>query len=129
MLEKASLPISLCVVCRALLKYEIHYRKISEEIYLKRNTSERLTKYDGRDACGGDEWSITDHEPSDGILNKTTGGMKWPGESHTIASEPFTYYAIFVKTMMNKDLNKDNKVRLQLLGKLLMNNLKFNLAF
>ena len=103
-----------------MLKYEIHYRKISEEIYQKRNTPEGLTKYDGRDACGGDEWSITDHEPSDGTLNKTTGRMEWAGESHTIVSEPFTYYAIFVKTMMNKDLNKDNKVRrrLSFLGKL-----------
>ena len=94
---------------RALLKYEIHHRKISEEIYLNRNTSNRLTKYDGRDACGGDEWSITDHDPSEGMLDKN-GVMKWNGESAPINVEPFTRYAIFVKTMMNKDLNQGNLV-------------------
>ena len=42
---------------RVLLGYEINYREIDAGIYHARN----LTKFAGRDACGHDEWTITDH--------------------------------------------------------------------
>jgi hypothetical protein len=41
--------------------YEIHYRVIDKGTYEARN----LTKYGGRDACGGDEWHVIDHPPTD----------------------------------------------------------------
>ena len=91
---------------RNLLKYEIHYRKITKEMYDNRNdTSKRLSKYRGRDACGGDEWEITDHTPSEPQL--INGTSTWLGESAFVATEPFTYYAVFVKTMITRDSNSN----------------------
>ena len=45
---------------RVLLAYEIHYREIDSATFIAKN----LTKFGGRDACGNDEWMITDHTPS-----------------------------------------------------------------
>ena len=90
---------------RALLKYEIHYRKLTKEKYeLRHDKTAGVSKYLGRDACGGDEWSIIDHKPTDPI-SLGNGTVGWDGESSFITTDPFTYYAVFVKTMITKDLN------------------------
>ena len=92
---------------RALLKYEIHYRKISDEIQSNRDKPEKaLTKYGGRDACGGDEWTITDHKPSEGTVDPASGEIKWLGEAESIPTDKYSWYAVFVKTIINKDLDK-----------------------
>ena len=45
---------------RSLLGYQINYRSINKATYDAQN----MTKYEGRDACGGDEWMVLDHIPS-----------------------------------------------------------------
>ena len=45
---------------RSLLGYQINYRSISKATFKAKN----MTKYEGRDACGGDEWMVSDHIPS-----------------------------------------------------------------
>ena len=81
---------------RALLNYEIHYREIDEATYIAKN----VTKFGGRDACGNDEWMIDDHPPTSS--NIKNGVETFPEETTIITDgiKPFSYYAIFVTTLI-----------------------------
>ena len=104
---------------RQLLKYEINYREISEEVYKASmcddsvsvcDESKKLSKYEKRDACGESDWKISDHKPSGGKpkpVEDGTGEVKidWVKEQSLLRPlKPFTYYAIYVTTMIGKDL-------------------------
>lgn len=85
---------------RALLGYEIHYREISEAVIKAKN----LTKYDGRDACGGDEWKIIDHTPSEPRIG-ADGNHDYPMETVQLPNtKPYTHYAAFVTTLITRDI-------------------------
>ena len=88
---------------RQLLKYEINYIEISDETYARKN----LTKYQGRDACGGSEWITYDKKPS------SSGSVTtWVEEQSFIRPlKPFTCYAVYVTTMIGKT-NKFNHIHL-----------------
>ena len=104
---------------RQLLKYEINYREISEEVY-KASTcngstedgvtceeDKRLSKYEKRDACGESDWKISDHKPSGGkpTVKDGTGDVTidWVKEQSLLRPlKPFTYYAIYVTTMIGR---------------------------
>ena len=84
---------------RQLLKYEINYIEISKETHERRN----LTKFLGRDACGGSDWQTTDHKPSDSYHIDQHGNTEWANEQTFIRPlKPFTYYAVYVTTMIGK---------------------------
>ncbi len=84
---------------RVLLGYEIHYRKISEATFRYQN----LTKYDGRDACGGDDWHVVDHKPTD-TLTEENGTLKWARETSFLSTlNPYSYYALFISTLLLKE--------------------------
>lgn len=85
---------------RVLLAYEIHYREIDLATFKARN----LTKFGGRDACGNDEWTITDHPPTNSELNEN-GEEIWPQEISPITEgiKPFSHYAVFVSTLIIRD--------------------------
>jgi len=82
---------------RQLLKYEINYREISEEAYKAR----KLDKHEGRAVCGASEWKTIDQKPSDSLLKEN--GIEWMKEETFISPlTPFTYYALYVTTMIGK---------------------------
>ena len=83
---------------RQLLKYEIHYREISKITYKMRN----LTKHGKRDACGGSDWKIADHKPSDGIIiDHHDQTITWTREQSLLRPlKPYTHYALYVTTMI-----------------------------
>lgn len=85
---------------RALLGYEIHYRQIDKSTFSARN----LTKFGGRDACGGDEWKIQDHQPTKGT-HDDNGRENWPKETTFVTDgiKPYTYYAVFVTTLIIRE--------------------------
>ncbi|XP_071744037.1 insulin receptor isoform X2 [Lepeophtheirus salmonis] len=89
---------------RALLRYEIHYRIVDEATYLKKN----LTQFDGRDACGGDYWKIIDKVPSEPQYE--SGNLVFLDESVLVSQlQPYTYYALYVATLMIRDIaNRHN---------------------
>ena len=96
---------------RQLLKYEINYREISREVYqasLQADESKKLSKYEKRDACGESDWKISDHKPSGGKgkpVKDGNGGvvMEWVKEQSLLRPlKPFTYYAVYVTTMIGK---------------------------
>ena len=91
---------------RALLGYQIHYRKIDRWTYEAKN----LTKYEGRDACGGDDWVVIDHIPSGTTIED--GKQAWPREGVFVTPlDPYTYYAFFVTTMLMREFGgKDLKM-------------------
>ena len=83
---------------RQLLKYEINYIEVSEATYKAKN----LTKFQGREACGGGDWKTRDEPPSD-IETHQHGNAEWPQEQTFIRPlKPFTYYAVYVSTMIGK---------------------------
>ena len=96
---------------RRLLKYEIHYREITKAIFdARHDPKRRLTKYNGRDACGGDEWIIMDHRPQEPKVEKDNNSnnstrLVWVNENSFFVSKPYTYYAVFVTTMILKEHN------------------------
>ncbi len=83
---------------RTLLGYEIHYREISKVTYEKHN----LTKYDGRDACGGDDWIVLDKMPST-TISKSNDTLYWPQETDFLKVKPYSYYAYFISTLLLKE--------------------------
>ena len=87
---------------RQLLKYEMNYREITEKTY----NDKSLSKHGKRDACGGSDWKIADHKPSSGNTikqNEGTVSVKWVKEQSLIRPlNPFTYYAVYVTTMIGK---------------------------
>ena len=91
---------------RALLGYQIHYRKIDRWTYEAKN----LTKYEGRDACGGDDWVVIDHMPSGTTIED--GKQAWPREGVFVTPlDPYTHYAFFVTTMLMREFGgKDLKM-------------------
>ena len=104
---------------RQLLKYEINYREISEEVYKASTCDERtglcdeskkLSKYEKRDACGESDWKISDHKPSGGKGKPVEDGsgdfkIEWVQEQSLLRPlKPFTYYAVYVTTMIGKDI-------------------------
>ncbi len=65
-----------------------------------------MTKYDGRDACGGDEWMVEDHIPTEPKISGST--ETWPREMLWLKVEPYTYYALYVSTLlMRRYLGED----------------------
>ena len=83
---------------RALLGYEIHYRKTDRWTAEAKN----LTKYEGRDACGGDDWVVMDMGPSGTTIKD--GKEHWPREGTWVMPlDPYNYYAFFVKTNLIPD--------------------------
>eukprot|EP00094_Tigriopus_californicus_P010060 TCALIF_09701-PA protein Name:"Similar to INSR Insulin receptor (Homo sapiens)" AED:0.09 eAED:0.20 QI:0/0.77/0.8/1/1/1/10/426/1712 len=82
---------------RGLLGYEIHYREISKATFENRNQ----TKYGGRDACGSDGWTVQDHTPEGSAVKQ--GDLTWPDETTFFVVKPYTYYAIFVTTLLLKE--------------------------
>ena len=89
---------------RALLGYEIHYRQISKEIFEARS----LTKYGSRDACGGDEWTVIDQKPSASTIED--GKLTYPEESFFITVDPYSYYALFITTMLLREYQVELRV-------------------
>ena len=88
---------------RALLGYQIHYRKIDRWTYEAKN----LTKYEGRDACGGDDWVVIDHMPSGTTIEN--GKQAWPREGVWVTPlDPYTYYAFFVTTMLMREFGGED---------------------
>ena len=87
---------------RALLGYQIHYRKIDRWTFEAKN----LTKYEGRDACGGDDWVVIDHMPSGPTIEN--GKEAWPREGVFVTPlDPYTYYAFFVTTMLMREFGEE----------------------
>lgn len=84
---------------RGLLGYEIHYREISKLTYENKNQS----KYGGRDACGSDGWTVLDHTPQGSSVDPNKGGLMWPDEKTFLLVKPYTYYAIFITTLLLKE--------------------------
>jgi hypothetical protein len=76
---------------------QIHTRKIDKWTYEARN----LTKYEGRDACGGDDWNVDDHVPTGPQLKNNRN--EWPREAMWLTVEPYTYYALFVSTLIMRE--------------------------
>ena len=99
---------------RQLLKYEINYREISKDMYDKKS----LSKYEKRDACGESDWKIADHKPNrDGGKEITEVGgvvkVDWKQEQSLLRPlKPFTYYAVYVTTMIGKP-SLANRITLQ----------------
>jgi len=108
---------------RSLLGYNIYYREITEEQFAHKN----LTKYEGREACGGETWEIinqrkkpveinlnsTAHKDSlafgsceDGdqnCLEDAKNSLLYGEETSFISQlKPYTAYAIYVSTLMTK---------------------------
>ena len=86
---------------RTLLGYKIHYREISEATFRAQN----MTKYDGRDACGGDDWVVLDQTPTTTLEKDEESGMLyWPPEFLFLSPLlPYSYYAIFISTLLVKE--------------------------
>jgi len=82
---------------RMLLGYAIHYRQIDKATYDYKN----LTKYDGRDACGTDDWTVTDRMPSP--VENVNGSLYWPNETDSITVKPFAHYAYFISAILLKE--------------------------
>ena len=95
---------------RALLGYQIHYRKIDRWTFEAKN----LTKYEGRDACGGDDWVVIDHMPSAPTIED--GKEAWPREGVWVTPlDPYTYYAFFVTTMLMREFGGKDAFRMLIL--------------
>lgn len=76
---------------RSLLSYLIYHIEAPYQ---------NVTIYDGRDACGGNSWKITDISPMMMITNNGTEIRK-PDSPHTYIMtdlRPYTQYAYYVKT-------------------------------
>eukprot|EP00095_Tigriopus_kingsejongensis_P008291 maker-scaffold892_size84543-snap-gene-0.16 protein:Tk08291 transcript:maker-scaffold892_size84543-snap-gene-0.16-mRNA-1 annotation:"insulin receptor-like isoform x2" len=82
---------------RGLLGYEIHYREISKATYISRNQS----KYGGRDACGSDGWTVIDHTPVGSNIDDNS--IQFPNETSFFPVKPYTYYSIFITTLLLKE--------------------------
>lgn len=111
----------------ALLGYHIYYRELSEEQYQNKGVS----KYEGMDVCGGSTWNILfEDDPAKFTIfdnlstnetascnDKTEKCLRLPEEGKLIGKfkynpvvtyipncKPYTPYAIYVTTVMEKQL-------------------------
>ena len=106
---------------KALLGYHIYYRELSEEQYQKKE----ISKYEGTDTCGGSTWNILFEENQakfsifDQFMNanKTETGLQQNKSSliekyslvvtYIPNCKPYTPYAIYVTTVMEKQLTRN----------------------
>ena len=106
---------------RALLGYQIHYRKTDRWTAEAKN----LTKYEGRDACGGGDWVVMDKVPSGTTIKN--GKEHWPKEGLWVMPlDPYNYYAFFVSTMLIPEFEKSQSKRKNLFLFTIVNSEKYS---
>ncbi|CAL8099243.1 unnamed protein product [Orchesella dallaii] len=87
-----------------LLSYEIHYKEAPD--YPRKN----ISKYDDRDPCGEDDWTILeyakmkDSEVKGGLQGEPT----WEHSRLLANLKYYTWYALYVKTIVIPDVNSLN---------------------
>lgn len=66
-------------------------------VYITEAPTRNVTLYDGRDACGGDGWSVDDVN----VPESPPGSTPSPTVDHILTSlKPYTQYALYVRTYM-----------------------------
>ncbi|ODM95622.1 Insulin receptor [Orchesella cincta] len=87
-----------------LLSYEIHYKEAPD--YPQKN----ISKYDDRDPCGEDDWTILEYPKISDI--EVRGGIQnepvWEHSRLIVNLNHYAWYALYVKTIVIPDENSLN---------------------